>query len=106
MVELYPPIEPYDQGMLDVGEGNHVYWETCGNPDGKPAVMVHGGPGQGNQAILGSALVNGPSGKGGAGGGGAHLTDLGRDVLAAYRRIEAHAAEAPDLAALLARLPH
>jgi proline iminopeptidase len=47
MVELYPPIEPYDQGLLDVGDGNHVYWETCGNPDGKPAVMVHGGPGQG-----------------------------------------------------------
>ena len=33
--------------MLDVGDGNLVYWETCGNPDGKPAVMVHGGPGQG-----------------------------------------------------------
>jgi proline iminopeptidase len=47
MVELYPPIEPYDQGLLDVGDGNLVYWETCGNPDGKPAVMVHGGPGQG-----------------------------------------------------------
>ena len=47
MTELYPPIEPYDHGLLDVGDGNHVYWETCGNPDGKPAVMVHGGPGQG-----------------------------------------------------------
>ena len=47
MVELHPPIEPYDRGMLDVGDGNLVYWETCGNPDGKPAVMVHGGPGQG-----------------------------------------------------------
>jgi proline iminopeptidase len=47
MFEWYPPIEPYDQGMLDVGDGNLVYWETCGNPDGKPAVMVHGGPGQG-----------------------------------------------------------
>jgi len=47
MVELYPPTEPYDQGLLDVGDGNLVYWETCGNPDGKPAVMVHGGPGQG-----------------------------------------------------------
>ena len=33
--------------MLDVGDGNRIYWETCGNPDGKPAVMVHGGPGQG-----------------------------------------------------------
>lgn len=47
MRDLYPPIEPYDHGMLDVGDGNLVYWETCGNPDGKPAVMVHGGPGQG-----------------------------------------------------------
>jgi proline iminopeptidase len=47
MTELYPAIEPYAQGMLDVGDGNLVYWETCGNPDGKPAVMVHGGPGQG-----------------------------------------------------------
>ena len=47
MVELYPPIEPYDHGLLDVGDGNFVYWEICGNPEGKPAVMVHGGPGQG-----------------------------------------------------------
>lgn len=47
MTELYPPTEPYDRGMLDVGDGSQVYWETCGNPDGKPAVMVHGGPGQG-----------------------------------------------------------
>jgi proline iminopeptidase len=35
------------QGMLDVGDGNHVYWEVRGNPDGKPAVVVHGGPGGG-----------------------------------------------------------
>ena len=47
MAELYPPIEPYENGMLDVGDGNQVYWESCGNPSGKPAVMVHGGPGQG-----------------------------------------------------------
>jgi proline iminopeptidase len=33
--------------MLDVGDGNLVYWETCGNPDGKPALVVHGGPGSG-----------------------------------------------------------
>lgn len=44
---LYPEIEPYDHGMLDVGDGNRVYWETCGNPDGKPAVVLHGGPGSG-----------------------------------------------------------
>ena len=42
---------------------------------------------------------------GGTGGGGAHLTDLGREVLAAYRRIEAHAAGAPDLTAFQALLP-
>jgi proline iminopeptidase len=47
VVELYPPIDPYQQGLLDVGDGNRIYWETSGNPDGKPAVMVHGGPGQG-----------------------------------------------------------
>ncbi|MFC8075341.1 prolyl aminopeptidase [Streptomyces sp. NPDC057307] len=45
--ELYPPIEPYDHGMLDVGDGNLVYWEVCGNPAGKPALVVHGGPGSG-----------------------------------------------------------
>src|SRR5690348_3633853 len=33
--------------MLDVGDGNLIYWETCGNPSGKPAVVVHGGPGSG-----------------------------------------------------------
>jgi proline iminopeptidase len=48
VTELYPPAEPYDHGMLDVGDGNKLYWETCGNPEGKPAVMVHGGPGQGS----------------------------------------------------------
>ena len=47
MVDLYPPIEAYDHGMLDVGDGNRVYWETCGNPHGKPALAVHGGPGSG-----------------------------------------------------------
>lgn len=47
MGEPYPPIEPYDTGMLDVGGGNRVYWEVCGNPDGKPALVVHGGPGSG-----------------------------------------------------------
>lgn len=38
-------MDPYEHGMLDVGDGNHVYWETVGNPDGKPAVFLHGGPG-------------------------------------------------------------
>ncbi|MFI2777976.1 prolyl aminopeptidase [Streptomyces sp. ALB3] len=43
----YPPIEPHERGMLDVGDGNLVYWEVCGNPVGKPALVVHGGPGSG-----------------------------------------------------------
>ncbi|MBB5826484.1 prolyl aminopeptidase [Micromonospora carbonacea] len=41
----HPLVEPYDQGMLDVGDGHRVYWEVSGNPDGMPAVAVHGGPG-------------------------------------------------------------
>lgn len=47
MPELYPPIEPYASGMLDVGDDQRIYWETCGNPVGKPALVVHGGPGSG-----------------------------------------------------------
>ncbi len=47
MTEPYPPPEPYDQGMLDVGDGNRVRWELSGNPKGKPALVVHGGPGSG-----------------------------------------------------------
>jgi proline iminopeptidase len=43
----YPDIEPYDSGLLDTGDGNLVYWEACGNPEGVPALIVHGGPGSG-----------------------------------------------------------
>ncbi|MER5770130.1 prolyl aminopeptidase [Streptomyces sp. NPDC001985] len=50
MTETHPHIEPHLQGMLDVGDGNHVYWEVCGNPEGKPALVVHGGPGSGCRA--------------------------------------------------------
>ncbi len=45
--QLYPPIEPYATGRLAVGDGHELYWEECGNPAGKPAVFVHGGPGGG-----------------------------------------------------------
>ncbi|MCC4908481.1 prolyl aminopeptidase [Microbacterium sp. cx-59] len=44
---LYPPIEPYATGELLVGDGQRVYWEQSGNPDGKPVVFLHGGPGAG-----------------------------------------------------------
>lgn len=47
MRRLHPPIEPYEQGMLAVGDEQAVYWEVSGNPDGKPAVFLHGGPGGG-----------------------------------------------------------
>jgi len=43
----YPPIEPYDTGFLAVGDGHEVYYEQSGNPRGKPALFVHGGPGGG-----------------------------------------------------------
>jgi proline iminopeptidase len=45
----YQEIEPYEQGLLDVGDGNLVHWETSGNPRGKPALVVHGGPGSGSR---------------------------------------------------------
>lgn len=44
---LYPPLEPYDSGMLRVSSLHQVYYEQCGNPRGKPAVFLHGGPGGG-----------------------------------------------------------
>jgi proline iminopeptidase len=42
---LYPEIEPFDSGMLDVGDGHQVYWERVGTKGAKPAVFLHGGPG-------------------------------------------------------------
>ncbi|MGA8516098.1 MAG: prolyl aminopeptidase [Burkholderiaceae bacterium] len=44
---LYPSIEPFARGMLDVGQGHSIYWEQCGNPQGQPIVFLHGGPGAG-----------------------------------------------------------
>jgi proline iminopeptidase len=45
---LYPEIQPYQTGMLDVGDGHRLYWELSGNPEGKPVVFLHGGPGGGS----------------------------------------------------------
>ncbi len=47
MSAQFPPIDPYSGGMLDVGDGHQVYWECCGNPVGKAALYLHGGPGSG-----------------------------------------------------------
>jgi proline iminopeptidase len=48
---FYPPLETHADGMLDVGDGHRVYWEVSGNPDGKPVVFVHGGPGAGTSPL-------------------------------------------------------
>lgn len=47
IAHLYPAIDPFDQRMLDVGDGHRIYVEQCGNPDGLPVVVLHGGPGGG-----------------------------------------------------------
>lgn len=49
---LYPPIEPYESGMLAVGDGHRLYWEASGCPDGKPVVVLHGGPGGGSSPTM------------------------------------------------------
>ncbi len=45
--ELFPRLEPYARGMLDLDGGHRMYWEQSGNPDGRPVVFLHGGPGAG-----------------------------------------------------------
>ncbi len=44
---LYSPLDPYDQRNIDVGDGHRVYVEQCGNPNGIPVIVLHGGPGGG-----------------------------------------------------------
>ena len=46
-MELHPALPPFDTGMLPVGNGHSLYWETVGSPQGVPVVMLHGGPGAG-----------------------------------------------------------
>ena len=44
---LYPPIEPFDQRVIDMGDGHRIYVEQCGRRDGVPVLVLHGGPGGG-----------------------------------------------------------
>ncbi|EEX08805.1 proline iminopeptidase [Ruegeria lacuscaerulensis ITI-1157] len=44
---LYPPVDPFDQRVVDMGDGHRIYVEQCGNPDGIAVVVLHGGPGGG-----------------------------------------------------------
>ncbi|WP_112311438.1 prolyl aminopeptidase [Pseudogemmobacter bohemicus] len=49
---LYPPVEPFDQRMMDMGDGHQVYVEQCGKPDGMPVFVFHGGPGGGCSPLM------------------------------------------------------
>ncbi|MFO0293648.1 MAG: prolyl aminopeptidase [Rhodospirillales bacterium] len=46
-VQLHPPIEPFETGRLEVGDGHALYFEVSGNPRGRPVLFLHGGPGSG-----------------------------------------------------------
>src|SRR5262249_55962830 len=48
---LFPEIAPYRTGWLKVSKTHHIYFEECGSPTGKPAVVLHGGPGSGSSPI-------------------------------------------------------
>ncbi|MGZ3453214.1 MAG: prolyl aminopeptidase [Polyangiales bacterium] len=50
MAEPFPPIEPYERGMLEVGDGHRIYWDVSGTPNAEAALVVHGGPGNGCSA--------------------------------------------------------
>lgn len=49
---LYPPIEPFDRRRLDRGDGHNLYVEQCGNPQGRPVIVLHGGPGGGCSPMM------------------------------------------------------
>lgn len=46
-LDLYPALDPYASGFLEASSLHTLYWEQCGNPDGEPVVILHGGPGEG-----------------------------------------------------------
>jgi len=50
--QLYPAVEPFDSGFLDVSAGHRLYYEQSGNPTGKPVVFLHGGPGGGTTSAM------------------------------------------------------
>ncbi|MGK0155337.1 MAG: proline iminopeptidase, partial [Neolewinella sp.] len=51
LVDLFPPIEPFNEGKLKVSKLHTIHYEECGNPKGKPVVFLHGGPGGGIDPI-------------------------------------------------------
>ena len=51
LLPLFPPIEPYASGLLDLDAPHRMYYEQSGNPRGYPVVFLHGGPGAGSSAV-------------------------------------------------------
>jgi proline iminopeptidase len=51
LLPLFPPVEPYASGMLDLDAPHRMYYEQSGNPRGVPVVFLHGGPGAGASAV-------------------------------------------------------
>lgn len=49
---LHPPIKPFDRRMMDVGDGHQLYVEQSGRPDGRPVIVLHGGPGGGSSPAM------------------------------------------------------
>ncbi len=49
---LYPPLDPFDQRLLEVGDGHRLYVEQCGRREGLPVVVLHGGPGGGCSSAM------------------------------------------------------
>lgn len=52
MIDYFPIVEPFDSGMLNVGENQQIYFDVRGSPNGKPALVLHGGPGQGSHPSM------------------------------------------------------
>ena len=51
-IELWPEIEPFNTGYLQVSDIHEIYYELCGNPEGKPVFVLHGGPGGGSSPYM------------------------------------------------------
>lgn len=49
---LFPPSEPFDRQIIQTGDGHELYVEQCGHPDGRPVVVLHGGPGGGCSPVM------------------------------------------------------
>ena len=49
---FYPPLDPYSQQIMPTGDGHQIYVEECGNPNGIPVIVLHGGPGGGCSPVM------------------------------------------------------